>query len=207
MGVKIMKKTTGLIITALLTMIFSVQAFAAPTPEDKLAAQNEAMKYTLVQAGAKKDAVMSSTMEDELNQAAITQTAKNQALADAAVLQTAQAALAAQMKIASTPAGRTPEQAAVVDAAQKAVVSLTIKAAKSADNAIRQEQLLGAVAIQSAQKQMAASQELEKAIAMQSAITGQTAINSYNEIAARTAKQDSAPDLAALNRARAIINH
>ncbi len=202
-----MKKTTGIIITALLTMIFSVQAFAGPTPEDKLAAQNEAMKYTLVQAKSKNDAVKASTMEAELNQAAIAQNAKNQALADAAALQTAQAALAAQMKIAATPSGKTPEQAAVVDAAQKAVVSLTIKAAKSADNAIKQEQLLGAVAIQTAEKQMAASQELENAIVMQSAITGQTAINSYNEIAVRTAKQDNAPNVAALNQARAIINH
>ena len=135
------------------------------------------------------------------------QAAKNQALADAAALQSGQAALAAQMKIASTPAGHTPEQAAVVEAAQKAVVQLTIKAANSANNAIRQEQLLNALSIQTAQKQMAASQAAELAVATQSAITGRAAVDAYNEKTLAAVKAENAANQAALNTACDIIRH
>ena len=200
-----MKKITGTIISALLIVMLATQAFADTSAGENLTAQNEAMKLALVQAGAQKETVINATVQDELKQAAIAQAAKNQALADAAALQSGQAALAAQIKIASTPAGKTPEQAAIVEAAQKAVVQLTIKAADSANNEILQEQLLYAVSVQAAEKQMQASQAAENAVALQSAITGQAAIDAYNENALNSKKAENAANRAALDRASEII--
>lgn len=200
-----MKRISGIVVSALLTVMLASQVFAGTSAGEKLTAQNEAMKLTLVQAGAQKESVINATVQEELKQAAIAQAAKNQALADAAALQSGQAALAAQIKIASTPAGKTPEQAAIVDAARRAVVQLTIKAADSANNAIIQEQLLYAVSVQTAEKQMQASQAAENAVALQSAITGRAAIDAYNENALNSVKAENAANQAALNKACEII--
>ena len=54
MGVKGMKKITGILMVVSLIMAMSILAFASTSAEEKLAAQNEAMKLTLVQAGAQK---------------------------------------------------------------------------------------------------------------------------------------------------------
>lgn len=171
-----MKKAVGLLTTLLLTIAFCVQVFAGTSPENNLAAQNEAMKRTLVQAAAQKAAVTASTMQNEKDQAVLVQVAKNQALADMAALQSGQAALNAQLKIASTPAGNTPEQAAVVDAARKAVASLSLKAAASAANAQQQEDLLNAIAVETAMQQMNAELATDAAISAQAVATSRAAM-------------------------------
>ena len=171
-----MKKAVGFLTTLLLSIAFCAQVFAATSADNNLIAQNEAMKLTLVQAAAQNAAVTATTMQQEKDQALITQAAKNQALADLAALQSAQAALNAQLKIASTPAGNTPEQATIVDAARKAVASLTLKAAASAANADRQEDLLNTIAVQTAMKQMDTDLATKNAISAQAASTGRAAM-------------------------------
>ena len=170
-----MKKATGIITTVLLSIAFCVQVFAGPA-ENNLMAQNEAMKLTLVQAAAQNAAVTAATMQQEKNQAAIAQLAKNQAMADLAALQSGQQALDFQLKIAATPAGHTPEQAAIVDAARKAVASLSLKAAASAANAQKQEDLLNAVVVQTAMQQMGTELSTKAAISAQAATTGRAAL-------------------------------
>ncbi len=171
-----MKKAVGLLTTLLLSMAFCAQVFAGTSADNNLAAQNEAMKLTLVNAAAQNAAVTATTMQQEKDQAVLTQVAKNQALADLAALQSAQAALNAQLKIASTPAGNTPEQASIVAAAQKAVASLSLKAAASAANAQQQEDRLNVIAVQTAMKQMDTDLATKAAISAQAASTGRAAM-------------------------------
>lgn len=175
-----MKKAVGILTTLLLSMAFCVQAFAGTAADNKLIAQNEAMKLTLVQAAAQNAAVTASTMQNEKDQAVLVQVAKNQALADMAALQSGQAALNAQLKIASTPAGNTPEQAAVVDAAQKAVASLSLKAAASAANAQQQEERLNLIAVQTAMQQMNTDLATKAQISAQAAATSRAAMAAAN---------------------------
>ncbi|MCR4907833.1 MAG: hypothetical protein K5985_03315 [Lachnospiraceae bacterium] len=170
-----MKKAVAFLTTLLLSIAFCVQAFAG-TAENNLVAQNEAMKLTLVQAAAQNAAVTASTMQQEKDQAIIAQVARNQAMADLAALQSAQQALDAQLRIASTPAGNTPEQASIVAAAQKAVASLSLKAAASAANAEEQEDLLNVIAVQTAMQQMDTDLATKAAISAQAASTGRAAM-------------------------------
>ncbi len=171
-----MKKAAGLLTTLLLSIALCVQVFAGPSADNNLVAQNEAMKQTLVQAAAQNAAVTAATMQQEKDQAVVTQAAKNQALADLAALQSGQAALNAQLKIASTPAGNTPEQAAIVAAAQNAVASLSLKAAASAANAQKQEEILNTIAVQTAMQQMNTDLATKAAISAQAASTGRAAM-------------------------------